>query len=160
LARRYADDVAVAVRDPAQAGETDALLIFDEPAIEGPLAGLAAALDYAQRRADAAVLTIPCDAPQLPVDLARRLAMALIDTPDAGAAVSASGDELHPVCALWRAIAREQMPAYLASGARSLRGFAETCGAVTVTWPTEPFDPFANANTPEELEALQPKRRR
>jgi molybdopterin-guanine dinucleotide biosynthesis protein A len=153
LARGYADDVSVAVRDRAQAGETDVRLIFDDPAVEGPLGGLAAALDHAQALAAEGVLTIPCDAPLLPADLATRLSQAL--APSAGAAVAASGGRLHPVCALWRTSVRDRLPAYLATGRRSLHGFAETCGGVTVEWPDGPSDPFANANTPEELADLQ-----
>jgi molybdopterin-guanine dinucleotide biosynthesis protein A len=156
LARGYANDVAVAVRDPVQAGGYDARLIRDNPAIEGPLAGLAAALDDARSQGVDAVLTLPCDAPQLPSDLARRLADALTETPRAEAAIAASGGQWHPVCGLWRASARDRFPEYLASGARSLRGFAEACHAVVVEWSTAPADPFANANTPEELAALQP----
>src|SRR5689334_358156 len=65
LARGYADDVAVAVRAAAQAGGSDAPLIFDDPAIEGPLGGVAAALAHARAAGADAVLTLPCDAPRL-----------------------------------------------------------------------------------------------
>jgi molybdopterin-guanine dinucleotide biosynthesis protein A len=156
LAQGYAENVAVAVRGAAQVGSTDARLIFDAPAIEGPLAGLSAALDYAQAEAAEGVLTLPCDAPRLPADLALRLTQALARAPQAGAAVAASDGHWHPVCALWRTSSRDRLPLFLAGDARSLRGFAEACGAVTVEWTTEGADPFANANTPEQLAALQP----
>jgi molybdopterin-guanine dinucleotide biosynthesis protein A len=155
LARGYAEAVAVAVRDPAQVGDIDAPLIQDDPSIEGPLGGLAAALAHAGRNAAEGVLTLPCDAPTLPADLGQRLAAALEASPEAQAAVAASGGQLHPVCALWRVAAQDRLGAYLASGRRSLRGFAKACAATTVEWPAAPADPFANANTPEELEALR-----
>lgn len=157
-ARSYSDDVAVAVRDPRQvAGAVDAPLILDDPAIEGPLAGLASALRFGRRRHTAWVLVLPCDSPRLPPDLAVRLRAALAD--GRGVAVAESGGRLHPACALWRVDAGlEALPAYLASGRRALRGFADAIGMRAVTWPSAATDPFANANTPAELDALQPHR--
>jgi molybdopterin-guanine dinucleotide biosynthesis protein A len=91
------------------------------------------------------VLTIPCDMPFLPWDLPVRL------TSDAAATVAASGGRLHPICALWKAEARDALPAYLATGRRSLKGFAEAAGYEAVQWPTEPFDPFFNINDEADL---------
>lgn len=156
LARLYADDVAVAVRDRRQIGERRTVLLTDDPAIVGPLAGVASALAYGVTRQAERVLTIPCDAPRLPGDLRSRLEAALDIAPRAGAAVASSAGRLHPVCVLWRSTARDRLRDYVASGARSLRGFAEVCGAVEVAWDASLGDPFANANTPEELAALQP----
>ena len=156
LAHGYAERVAVAVRDPGQLPACDAPLILDMPGVEGPLGGLAAALAYGREIDAECVLTLPCDMPDPPADLARRLAAALIAQSSARAAMAASEGQPHPVCALWRIEARDRLPAYLASSRRSLRGFAEACGAVTVAWPTSARDAFANANTPAELAALQP----
>jgi len=155
LARRWSPLVAVAVRDPGQVeGETDAPIILDDPAIPGPAAGLAAAFAFARARGADRLLVVPCDTPSLPADLLERLDAALV--PGAAVAVASSGGTLHPVCALWRVEAADRLPAYLASGRASLWGFAIDCGMVEVEWPTEPEDPFAGANTPEELAALQP----
>jgi uncharacterized membrane protein YbaN (DUF454 family)/molybdopterin-guanine dinucleotide biosynthesis protein A len=159
LARRWSPRVAVAVRDPGQVGdEVDAPLVLDDPAVPGPAAGLAAAFAFARAQGAARLLTLPCDTPRLPDDLLERLDAALV--PGAAVAVASSGGVLHPVCALWRVEAAERLPAYLASGRASLRGFAADCGMVEVEWPAEPEDPFAGANTPRELAALQPRRRR
>ena len=147
-ASRVSDAVAVAVRDPAQvAGLEDAMLIPDAP-WEGPLGGLAAALAFAREAGRAAVLTLPCDMPLVPPDLADRLAAALADQ---GAALASSGGHLHPVCGLWRADRREALTAYAATGERSLKGFAAGIGFVAVDWPVEPVDPFFNVNTTEDL---------
>jgi molybdenum cofactor guanylyltransferase len=69
--------------------------------------------------------------------------------------VASSGGHLHPVCGLWRVSALDAVPAYLASGRRSLRGFAEAAGFTAVDWPIEPLDPFFNINTPEDLAAAE-----
>ena len=67
--------------------------------------------------------------------------------------MAASGGRLHPVCALWKAEAAAGLPAYLATGRRSLRGFAEAVGYEAVEWPSEPFDPFFNINDEADLAA-------
>jgi molybdenum cofactor guanylyltransferase len=127
-ARSWSDDVLVA------GGETDV------PGIEGPLGGVAAALALGGD-----VLTIGCDMPFLPDDLPDRL------RGNTAATVAASGGRLHPVCALWRARAAEGLADYVASGQRSLRGFAEAVGYETVAWDTDPVDPFFNINDEADL---------
>jgi molybdopterin-guanine dinucleotide biosynthesis protein A len=86
--------------------------------------------------------------PLTPSDLADRLAEALGSQ---GAALAASGGRLHPVCGLWRVEALGALPAYAATGRRSLKGFAAEVGFTAVDWPVEPLDPFFNVNTPEDL---------
>jgi len=153
LARRWSDEIVVVVRDPAQVtGAVEAPLALDDPQIPGPLAGLAAALGYARARGADFLLTLPCDMPNLPEDLAARLAASL--TSERGGALPTAGGELQPVCGLWRVGALDRLAAYLAAGRSSLRGFAEACGLVTIDFGVEAGRAFANANTPEELERL------
>lgn len=155
LARAYGREVAVAVRDATQvAGIVQADLLLDAPGIEGPLAGLASALGFARATGAQTLLTLPCDAPRLPRDLAARLLGAL--APGAGVALARSDGRAHPTCALWRVGALDALPAYLATGRRSLGGFAAAVGMTAVDWAIDGGDPFANANTLEELQALQP----
>jgi molybdopterin-guanine dinucleotide biosynthesis protein A len=127
-ARDWSDDVRVAT------GESDV------PGIGGPLGGVAAALELG-----APVLTIPCDMPFLPDDLAARL------VGDRPATLAASGGRLHPVCALWRPEAKAGLAAYLATKRRSLTGFAEAVGYEAVEWPIDPIDPFFNVNDEADL---------
>jgi molybdopterin-guanine dinucleotide biosynthesis protein A len=126
-ARGWSDEILVAAREGGD--------LRDDPAIEGPLGGVAAALALGGE-----ILTIPCDMPFLPDDLPVRLRS------DAAATVAASGGHVHPVCALWTPEAGAGLPAYLATGRRSLKGLAEAVGCRTVDWPVEPFDPFFNVN--------------
>ncbi len=153
LARQWSPRVAVAVRSAEQVGPVDAPLLFDDPAIGGPAAGLTAAFAWAQAEGALLLLTLPCDAPRLPADLLQRLAAAL--GPEDGVAMARSGGALHPVCALWRTAMSARLGPYLATGRRSVRGFGEACGLTAVEWPTDAGDPFAGANTPEELDALR-----
>lgn len=131
-ARLWSGDVLIAARDCGD--------LADDPAIEGPLGGVAAALALGGD-----VLTIPCDMPFLPDDLPERLRS------EAAATIAACGGRLHPVCALWKAGVASALPAYLATGRRSLTGFAEAVGYQTVEWPGAPVDPFFNVNDEAEL---------
>ena len=150
------DKVAVAVRDQ-QVGEVRVAVIRDDPTIEGPLAGLVAALGFGRDEDVDAVLTLPVDMPFLPPDLADRLAEELANN---HAAIATSGGHLHPVCGLWRTEAVESVPAYLASDRRSLRVFAEAVGYVAVDWPSDPEDPFFNINTPADLASAEQRLQR
>ena len=147
LARQWSDIIAVAVREPAQASGVQATPIFDEPGINGPLAGLAAGLRFAGAGGCEAALTIASDMPFIPPDLGERLS---IEIDDANAAIASSSGRLHPVCGLWRVSALDAMADYLISGRRSLRGFAETVGYRAIEWPADP-DPFFNINSAEDL---------
>ena len=148
LACQWSGIVAVAVRSPAQVGRTRFVRIIDEPAIDGPLAGLAAALRFARNNSCEVVLTIPVDMPFLPSDLGDRLSAAIDGH---SAALAGLGGRLHPVCGIWRVTVLKALPDYLASGRRSLRGFAETTGFREVEWPTAPSDPFFNINSADDL---------
>lgn len=110
----------------------------------GPLAGILAAMLWAEGLGAERVVTVPCDAPFLPMDLIARLCAA------GGPAIAASGSGLHPVCGLWPVSAAPVLEGALARGARKVRAFAEKLGAEVVAFDTLP-DPFANLNTPADL---------
>jgi molybdopterin-guanine dinucleotide biosynthesis protein A len=149
-ARSWSPLVAVSVRSPDQVGELDAPLILDSQDVAGPLAGLAAALAFASRASASRLLTLPCDTPDLPDDLARRLAEAL--GRGAGAAVARCDGRLHPICAVWDVIAaRTDLPGYIAEGRSSVRGFAETVGLQAVDWDAGSAPAFRNLNTLMDL---------
>lgn len=151
-AGKWSDRVAVAVHEPDQAEGTRLRVVFDEPGIEGPLAGLAAGLRFATDEHAEAVLMLPTDMPFLPADLGERLQDAIGGST---AAIACSGGRLHPVCGLWRTASLDRLADYVASGQRSLRGFAEAIGSAAVEWPAMPNDPFFNVNTAEDLAAAE-----
>ena len=141
--------VAVAVRSPDQVGPVAAPLVLDTPGVEGPLAGLSAALSFARELGASRLLTLPCDMPRLPDDLARRLEEAV--APGAGVAIATCAGRLHPVCAVWDVEVQASLPAYLASGRSSVRGFSETLEMRTVVWDDAYATAFENFNTQAEL---------
>ena len=154
FALQRAPSVAVSVRRTGQAGQGLRAPELPDPLdVEGPMAGLSAALTFAGQVGARRLLLLPCDAPYLPRDLADRLGEALEGAPGSRAALAVSGDRLHPACSLWEASCVGEIGAYLATGRSSLRGFAEQVGCVTAAWP----DPaaFANLNTPQDLAQAQ-----
>jgi len=148
----WCETVVVAVRSAEQLGDLALPTILDALEIEGPLGGLVSALRWGKEIGVEAVLTAPCDMPFLPDDLADRLIAAIGDN---NAAIAQSDGKLHPVCGLWRVAALDSAQAFLDTGRRSLRGFAEQVGMVAVLWPDDPLDAFFNINDQAALNAAR-----
>jgi molybdopterin-guanine dinucleotide biosynthesis protein A len=119
----------------------------------GPLAGILAGLDWAAANRPRAqwVLTAPGDCPFLPRDLLARLRQALY-AEGAELAVAASGGRSHPVIGLWSVALREALrEALVVEGLRKVEAWTARRQVARVEWPSEPFDPFFNANTVSDL---------
>ncbi len=119
----------------------------------GPLAGVLTALDWAAvHRPDVEwILSAATDCPFLPRDLVARLQHARIEH-DAQLAVAASGEQTHPVIGLWNVALRGELRhALVVEDMRKIDRWTARYKLATVTWPTEPLDPFFNANTIEDV---------
>jgi molybdenum cofactor guanylyltransferase len=140
--------------DPARFARFSLPVIADSVAdFPGPLAGILAGLDWvATNRPDVAfVLSAAADCPFLPRDLVARLYQARIEQTAQGA-VAASGGQSHHVIGLWSVGSREELRHALTSeGVRKVERWMARYKIATVTWPTEPLDPFFNANTADDL---------
>ena len=125
----------------------------------GPLAGLHSGMRHADTPY---LLTVPCDSPLLPPDLAARLAAGLIDS-DADLAIAvteeidpATGSAVrrpHPVFCLVKTSALPQLDSYLRGGERRMRTWHGPLKLAEVLF--ENHGAFGNINTPDELTALQ-----
>ncbi len=138
--------------DPARFAPLGLPVIADSTAAgEGPLAGIRAGLAAAKPEFTH-IATFASDTPLFPPDLVARLATAL----GAGDyAVAASGGREHPVFGLWPTAHAETIAALFASGLRALHEIERHLTKAVADFPAEPFDPFFNANTPEELARLE-----
>lgn len=123
----------------------------------GPLAGVLAALDWAaERRPDLPwVLTAPGDCPFLPPDLAERLHAALKLAGGAALACAGTPGQTHPPVGLWPVALRSALRDALLAGERKIDRWTARFGCAVAEWPTEPIDPFFNANAPEDLAAAE-----
>lgn len=124
------------------------------PDYPGPLAGILAGLDwvaeYHPRITD--IVSLPADCPFLPHDLVARLEAAR-HTARVPLAAAASGGWTHPVIGLWPVSIRAALRRALLAGERKIDRFTPTIGIAHAEWSIEPFDPFFNVNTPEDVAA-------
>jgi molybdopterin-guanine dinucleotide biosynthesis protein A len=120
--------------------------------LPGPLAGWLAALARAPTEW---LLSVPCDSPLLPADLAARLALPLASLGAPPLAIAATADGPQPVFALLHRSLAPALAAALARGERGALRFARAQGAAEVAFD----DPgaFADADTPEDLARLAPR---
>jgi molybdopterin-guanine dinucleotide biosynthesis protein A len=117
---------------------------------QGPLAGFASGMVHASTPL---ALTVPCDGPLLPQDLAGRLRTAL---EEAGAqiAVAHDGQRMQPVYALLRTDLLPSLQAFLSEGERKIDRWYLRHRTVTVDFSDRP-ETFANINSPEDRRALE-----
>ncbi len=131
----------------------------------GPLAGFLVGLERCETPY---LLTVPCDSPLFPLDLASRLAQAL-EREDAQIAM-ASGAEpqkegsvqmrAQPVFCLLRADLLESLVRFTQEGGRKIDAWTATHKTVLVPFDREgdAREAFFNANTLAELHALEQQR--
>ena len=140
--------------DPARFAAFGLTIVADDvPGFPGPLAGILAALDWSAANQPEIdwVLSAAGDCPFLPRDLVARLHEAR-EREGAQLAVAASGDQTHPVIGLWRVSLRNELRhALVVEDIRKIDRWTARYPLATVTWPTEPLDPFFNANTVEDI---------
>ena len=127
---------------------------------QGPLAGIAAAMTLVETPW---LLTLPCDAPLAPADLASRLAMALFHgTSGLGGmagpcdlAVAWDGARRQPVHALLSRALLPDLLAYLAAGERRLETWQARHHSAIADFSDCP-EAFLNLNAPEDIQRLEP----
>ena len=130
--------------------------------LSGPLAGFQAGLDVCP---SALMLTVPCDSPLFPPDLASRLLAALLRA-DADMAVvlapelgrdGASGLRSQPVFCLMRTTVAASLHAFMETGGRKVDTWTAQLRLTKVAFDAPGDDPraFANANTLDELRRLE-----
>jgi molybdenum cofactor guanylyltransferase len=119
----------------------------------GPLAGMLAGLTHCETPF---LLTVPCDSPFFPVDLATRLGAGLLD---AGAAIATAytpdGPDLfpQPVFCLMKATLQTSLREFIHRGEHKTGLWARELRGARVVF--EKVDAFANFNTLPELEQAQ-----
>lgn len=111
----------------------------------GPLAGMAAAMAQAR---SGSILTVPCDGPWLPADLAPRLAQARAEA-KVPICMAHDGERDQPVFALLDCALLPSLRTYLAEGGRKIDRWYAQCGVATADFSDCP-EVFINVNTPED----------
>ncbi|MET0541314.1 MAG: molybdenum cofactor guanylyltransferase MobA [Variovorax sp.] len=128
----------------------------------GPLAGFLAGLTHCETPW---LLTVPCDTPMFPLDLAARLAAALVEA-DAEIAVAGAPEmqengstvpRTQPVFCLMSVALRQSLERFVHDGGRKVSAWTARHAAVHVPFDRagDAPDAFLNANTLAELQALE-----
>ena len=128
---------------------------------EGPLAGFEAAMSQCHTPY---LLTVPCDTPRFPLDLAQRLGEALHAAQADIAMVSAPEQDAkgqtvlrpQPVFCLLRTSLSQSLLAFMQSGGRKIDAWTAQHHTVLVPFhgPTDDAQSFFNINTLEQLQTF------
>ena len=140
--------------DPARFAEFGLPVVADSvEGFAGPLAGILAGLEWAKTQAPDCplLLSAPTDAPFLPRDLVSHLRQARAGE-GAKIAMAASGGQVHPVVGLWPvALAEDLRHALVEESIRKVDAWTQRHKVAVVDFPIVDYDPFFNANRPEDL---------
>ena len=139
--------------------ETDAYKAFGYPVLPdeiagfaGPLAGMQLGLKHAQSDY---LLTVPCDTPLLPLNLAKQLETALVQH-NAEIAVASSDGNTHPVFCLCKRSVLPGLNDFLQQGGRKVSDWQKSLEYVNVDF-SDSDEAFTNLNTPEDIAKLEAK---
>jgi len=120
----------------------------------GPLVGILASLNWAQKIDKDWVMTLPCDTPFLPNNLAQRMIEVKKSELDIELIVARSRGYNHPVVALWKSDLNSKLKNALDEGIRKIDLFTSKLKIAYVDFDTTSnlqFDPFTNLNSPLDL---------
>lgn len=129
----------------------------DDAEFAGPLSGFAVGLAHCQTPY---LLTVPCDSPRFPMDLAYRLANHVqkdMAQDDYEIAMAAQGGWTQPVFCLVKRTLLPDLLEFMASGKRKIDVWTAQHKTIIVNFDAQHDDPlaFTNVNTLDELSALQ-----
>ena len=122
----------------------------------GPLAGIHAGLSHCTTPY---LLSVPCDCPFLPTDLARRLSDALMSSgADIAYAITINQNqtEHHPVFCLLKRGVIVGLAEYLSEGGRKVLSWVSSQAHVQVVF--DDHSAFLNINTPDDLKTINASR--
>ena len=119
----------------------------------GPLAGIHAALCYAEKKLNnnnGYVCTVPVDTPFLPQDLAIRL-FKNINKFGADVVFAKSGNRIHPTIAIWQVGIKSKLENSINEGVRKIDLFTSDLKVSLEEWQIIDIDPFYNINNYDDL---------
>ncbi|MBQ4808365.1 molybdenum cofactor guanylyltransferase MobA [Phaeobacter sp. HS012] len=129
----------------------------------GPLAGVLAGLDWAAEQGADSIVTVAADTPFFPQYLVARLSesatgqmhpLVLATTPRTGEELKSGGRSRvnrHPTFGLWPVALRDDLRAALQGGLRKVVLWTDQHQGREALFEADPFDPFFNVNTPDDL---------
>jgi molybdenum cofactor guanylyltransferase len=129
------------------------------PDYPGPLAGVLAGMEFAREQGASVIATVAADTPFFPSDLVEQLEagrsgqgvpLAMAVTPDPERRFAR-----HPTFGLWPVRLADDLREALVAGTRKIVAWTDPHGCARVEFAAEPFDPFFNVNTPDDLKRAE-----
>ena len=118
----------------------------------GPLAGFSLGLQHAKHDL---VLTVPCDSPFLPLNLAEKLLNSMLETRMDITCASSDGNA-HPVFCLMKKSVLPSLQYYIESGERKVSAWQKSQKYIEVDF-SDCSEAFTNLNTFDDLADLESK---
>ena len=118
----------------------------------GPLAGISSAIKWAKKftKSSSHVVTVPVDAPLLPLDLVNRMSLELeMHKPDI--IFASSNNNVYPVIGLWPLSLDSKLDKSLNNGVRKIDAFTASYDVSIVDWSYNNINPFFNINNPGDI---------
>lgn len=154
-AKKQCPDLILNVNGPQkQYLSYDLDMIEDDYSGVGPLGGMLAAMNHAQKGGYSHIVTFSCDCPFFPENYVTRLINELQAGTGNIAVSQSSGDieeRIHPVMGLFSVALRDDLEAYIKRGERRIMGWIRQHSHKKVVWNNKNPDPFLNINRPEDL---------
>ncbi len=153
------DEILINANRELATYETFGYLVLQDESNDfpGPLGGFLLGLKHAKHDY---VLTVPCDSPMLPPDLAQRLYRGMIEA-NAEIAIAKTGIDTHQVFCLMKKDVLPSLEAYLAGGGHKVKTWQQSQKYVEVDFSDcilkDGTSAFTNLNTFEDLAALELK---
>ena len=155
LSPQVADLALNANGDPARFSSLGLPVLPDSvEGFAGPLAGVLAGLDWAAERGAGHIVTAAADTPFFPADLVPVL-LSAAEREGAPIALARTENGRHPTFGLWPVALRDDLREALQGGLRKVVLWTDRHGTAMADFPTGPFDPFFNVNTPDDLAEAQ-----
>lgn len=125
----------------------------------GPLAGVLAGMEWAQKQGLDHIVTVAADTPFFPDDFVAKMQVELAKQPEKIAIAETCGTGTrfhnHPTFGLWPVALCDDLRSALNDGMRKVVQWAHPHGVVKVRFDATPFDPFFNVNLPEDYETAK-----
>jgi molybdenum cofactor guanylyltransferase len=152
--------VALISPDASLADRVGLPRVDDDPRGAGPLAGVLAALAWAESRGAHAILVLSCDLPLVPAALLRQLCDSWCRNPATPALAATGPTGSEPLCAVYAVHAAPALGALAEGGVRAMRQVLRELDAAllpleAVALHGDPGSLFLNVNTPAELQRAE-----
>jgi len=118
----------------------------------GPLAGVLTGMRWAAEQGCSHIVSVAGDTPFFPADMVARM-----QASGAVIAMAATRDDQRgvlrqPTFGLWPVDLADDLEAALNEGTRKIVAWANRHGVGEVVYEPDPFDPFFNVNTPDDMD--------